>query len=859
MAIQNNAATKSEKTFIKALGLGAFAIASCPSAVDVKNGKIVRIRPLHYDSRYNPEEFGTWKIERNGRTFEPLLKSQPAPYMLAYKKRTYSPNRILYPLKRVDWDPQGERNPQNRGKSKYRRISWDEAAEIIAGEIKRIHRQYGPYAILLQGDGHGETKTVHGPHGCSMLLLEKMGGYTLQVRNPDSWEGWYWGAMHVWGTMDVGEMAPAHNVFKDISENCEQLLFWGGDLETTSWGFCGQFPTQALFWWSQVGIKQVYICPDLNYAAAVHADKWIPILPNTDAALQLAIAYLWMTEGTYDQEYVATHTVGFDKFRDYVLGKDDGVAKTPDWASPKCGVPVWTIKALARNFASRITSIVHNYGGSMQRGPYAHEPARLEVLLLGMRGLGKPGIHQYHYFDGLPRNVARTYTRSLWHAWRGERWQVNTKQIIPKTLIQEAILNPPVTSWGSSQFMAPVEDQFVKYTYPMPREEGGSEIHMMWTDTPCRLTCWNWGNKTVEALKSPKIECIVAQHPWLENDCLLADLILPANTKLEEEDIATTAWAVPYDSIMIEGQCIEPLGESLSDYEIVGEIAKKLGMYEAYTEGKTIQEWVKYGYDGLKVQNLVSWEKLNQEGYYVIPTAPDWREAPAGLAKFCKDPAKSPLGTPSGKLEFYSERLARYFPDDRERPPSPQWIEKGPSHDERLSSERARKYPLLIMSNHGRWRVHAQCDDITWTREIPTCKVKGWDGYLYEPLWINPQDAVKRGIQEGDIVQVYNERGIVLCGARVWERIMPGVVYVDHGARVDAVVPETVDRGGAINLISPYNITSRNAAGMATSGYLVEVARVSMEQMEKWRQRYPESFTREYDSAAGLCFNAWIE
>jgi len=261
----------------------------------------------------------------------------------------------------------------------------------------------------------------------------------------------------------------------------------------------------------------------------------------------------------------------------------------------------------------------------------------------------------------------------------------------------------------------------------------------------------------------------------------------------------------------------------------------------------------------LKVQNLVSWEKLNQEGYYVIPTAPDWREAPAGLAKFCKDPAKSPLGTPSGKLEFYSERLARYFPDDRERPPSPQWIEKGPSHDERLSSERARKYPLLIMSNHGRWRVHAQCDDITWTREIPTCKVKGWDGYLYEPLWINPQDAVKRGIQEGDIVQVYNERGIVLCGARVWERIMPGVVYVDHGARVDAVVPETVDRGGAINLISPYNITSMNAAGMATSGYLVEVARVSMEQMEKWRQRYPESFTREYDSAAGLCFNAWIE
>jgi anaerobic selenocysteine-containing dehydrogenase len=382
---------------------------------------------------------------------------------------------------------------------------------------------------------------------------------------------------------------------------------------------------------------------------------------------------------------------------------------------------------------------------------------------------------------------------------------------------------------------------------------------MMWTDTPCRLTCWNWGYKTVEAMKDPKIECIIAQHPWLENDCLLADIILPSNTKLEEEDIATTAWAVPYDSVMLEGQCIPPVGESMSDYEIVGEIAKKLGMYEAYTEGKTVKEWIKYGYDGMNIQNLVSWEDLNKNGYYVFPTDPDWEKAPAGLARFCQNPEKNPLGTPSGKLEFYSARLAEHFPDDQERPPSPRWIEKGETHDERLSGERAKKYPLLIMSNHGRWRVHAQCDDITWTREIPTCKVKGHDGYLYEPLWINPIDAAKRDIKNGDIIQVYNERGIVLCGAIVWERMMPGVVYVDHGARVDSVVPEKVDRGGAINLISPYNITSKNAAGMATSGYLVEVAKINMKQIEEWKRQYPGAFSKEYDAGSGLCFSAWVE
>jgi anaerobic selenocysteine-containing dehydrogenase len=420
------AVPESEDSFVKALGLCSFAMGSCPSAVDAKNGRLVRIRPLHYDSKYTREEINPWKIERKGKTFEPIMKSLPSPYMLAYKKRTYSPNRIKYPLKRVDWNPEGERNPQSRGISKYKRISWDEAADIVASEIKRVQEKYGPYAILLQGDGHGETKTLHGPHGCSMLLLEKMGSYTLQVRNPDSWEGWYWGAEHVWGTMAEGLMFPLDNCFKDISENSDMLLFWGCDPETTPWGFSGQLPSRMCYWWSEVGIKQVYICPDLNYGAAVHADKWIPILPNTDAALQLAIIYTWINEGTYDKKYVATHTVGFDKVEDYVLGREDGVPKTPAWASPKCGVPEWTIKALAREFASKTTSIVHYYGGSYVRGPYSHEPARLECILLGMQGLGKPGIHQYNKFGGTPRNLAGINPRQLWPVWTGRLWQVNT-------------------------------------------------------------------------------------------------------------------------------------------------------------------------------------------------------------------------------------------------------------------------------------------------------------------------------------------------------------------------------------------------------------------------------------------------
>ena len=121
-----------ERTVIKSLGQCAFFRNSDPSVVHVKDGKIVRIRPLHFDEKYSKEEIKPWKIKKNGKVLEPLMKSQLAPYQLVYKKRAYSPNRIKYPLKRVDWDPDGERNPQNRGKSKYKRISWDEATTIIA-------------------------------------------------------------------------------------------------------------------------------------------------------------------------------------------------------------------------------------------------------------------------------------------------------------------------------------------------------------------------------------------------------------------------------------------------------------------------------------------------------------------------------------------------------------------------------------------------------------------------------------------------------------------------------------------------------------------------------------------------------
>ena len=661
---------------------------------------------------------------------------------------------------------------------------------------------------------------------------------------------------------------PADNILNDVTQHSQLLIHIGSDLETTPWGFAGQFPSGVLFFWTKIGKKQVFVSPDLNYSGAVHADKWIPILPNTDAALLLAIAYQWMINGTYDKEYVATHVVGFDKFCDYVLGKEDGIEKNAEWASKRCGVAEWTIKGLAREWAKQITSVMHYYGGSYIRGPYSHEPARLEACLLGMQGLGKPGVHQYYKMGGDTRNmidVPRPLSVGFLESqkmWPGALQYKSVPQTIPKTLVHQAILNPPVSSWGSTLLMEKLEDQFKCFSYPLPKEQGGSEVHMIWMDNPCRTTCWNNSYLSIEAFRSPKIETLVVQHPWMENDTVFADIILPINTKLEEDDFMRLLIGVPLRGMILEDRAIEPIGESKSDYEAVGEVAKKLGVYEQYCDGMTIPEKIKKCYDLSHLQDQISWDEFQEKKYFIIPTDPDWEQVPPGLRRFYENPEKYPLGTPSGKLEFYSQRLADHFPDDTERGPLPKWIEKGPSHDERISSERAKNYPLLMVSNHGRWRTHAQNDDITWTREIYTCKVKAKDGYMYEPVWINPDDAAARGIQNGDIVKIINERGTVLGGALVWERIMQGAVSQDHGARADLIYIDSgnsIDRGGANNLLSPENGSSQNCWGMATSGYLVDVRKVTAEEMAAWRQKYPEVFSRKYDPAAGLCFDAWIE
>ncbi|HAM16519.1 MAG TPA: dehydrogenase, partial [Eggerthellaceae bacterium] len=150
-----------------------------------------------------------------------------------------------------------------------------------------------------------------------------------------------------------------------------------------------------------------------------------------------------------------------------------------------------------------------------------------------------------------------------------------------------------------------------------------------------------------------------------------------------------------------------------------------------------------------------------------------------------------------------------------------------------------------------------QGDDIKWFREFETMKVTGPDGYKYEPLWINPADAEARGIKDGDIVKLFNDRGIILTGARISERVIPGAVVINKGSRVDPIAPH-IDRGGAANLISPEKQVSKNCRGFAVSGYLVEAAKLEQAEMDQWKQEYPDAFARDYDPEIGINYNSWV-
>ncbi len=355
------------------------------------------------------------------------------------------------------------------------------------------------------------------------------------------------------------------------------------------------------------------------------------------------------------------------------------------------------------------------------------------------------------------------------------------------------------------------------------------------------------GNDWIKAFQSPKIEFVTCQEVFWCNNTRLADVILPACTNFERNDISGFCRAGGYVGLsdssnnyrvaVIQNKCIEPLGESKADYDILALISERLGLKEEFTEGKSIEDWMKGMFEVSDLPKYISWEEFNKKGHYVINVPDDYKPTPALRWFYEGRPCDTPdpgnpkkgtdkaheLGTYSGKIEFVSQSLLKHLPDDEERPPMPRYIPSWEGHE----SELAKKYPLQLLTPHPRYSFHTNYDSHSpWLNEIPGHRVIK-DGYAYLVVHIHPSDAEKRGIQNGDIVKLYNDRGAVLGVARVTERIRPGTVHswssVGKYDPVEPGKPGSIDRGGCMNILTTNRLISKNVGGFAPNSCLIEI------------------------------------
>jgi molybdopterin guanine dinucleotide-containing S/N-oxide reductase-like protein len=835
-----------------------------PLFVYVKGGKIIRITPLEFDE----SDAQPWTIKARGRCFTPPRKMTLSPYGFASKSMVYSPNRILYPMKRVDFDPNGMRNCENRGISGYQRISWDEALDMVAGEIKRVKRDYGPGAIMSSTGSHhtwGNVGYYLSAHRRFMNAL----GHTAVLQNPDSWEGWYWGAMHHWGySMRLGCGEP-YGLVEDALKECEMMVFWSSDPEAAPGSYSGFESTIRRQWLKELGLKIIHIDPFYNHTAALLGGKWLAPRPDYGNAMALAIAYVWINEDLYDKDYVAKRTVGFDKWKDYILGNEDGIPKTPEWQEGETNVPAKDVRALAREWGSKKTYLAAGGSGNGLGGACrcatGLEGARSMVCLMAMQGLGKPGINMGNMAYGTPVDANFYFpgyaeggisgdldgTASAINIYQNmpHLLTINTvMQRIPRLKLPEAILEGRCEGYPTSP--KSIEGQFFKYGYPAP---GHAEIQMYYKYGGSFIGTMNNTNRYVKAYRTPRLPFVVNQSIWLEGEAKFADILLPACTNFERWDIGEACNAGGYVQhnfnklnhrvIHIQHKCIEPLGESKSDYDIFVELSKRVGLSAYFSEAMSELDWCKRMFYGTDMPRHISWKRFLKKGYYVLPAPKEALRPPCayrwfaeGRAKDVPEAAPLPsdyteeyrkgLQTQSGKIEFECSSLKRIDPDDPERPTISKYI---PSWEGHHTKELYERYPLQLISPHPRFSFHTQIDGKdSFINDVKDHRVL-IEGYYYWIVRINKKDADERGIKENDLVKVFNDRGAVICAAQVTVRLPPGTAHSSSSSAIYDPLGDpgySADRGGCINQLTSSRMIITKSHSTASNSCLVQI--------EKW-------------------------
>ncbi|MDA1325828.1 MAG: molybdopterin-dependent oxidoreductase [Proteobacteria bacterium] len=832
-----------------------------PVFVDAKDDKIIRMIPIEFDDT----DTGPWTITARGMKFTPPRKTTLAPHGQNAKSIVHSPDRLLYPMKRVDFDPNGERNQQNRGISGYERISWEEAIDVVATEIKRQKREYGPGSIANSHGSHHTWGNI-GYYLSALYRFRNAVGTTHVHHNPDSWEGWYWGAVHHWGhSLRVGQ-SETYGTVEDCLQNCDMIVFWSADPETTSGSYGAQEGTVRRQWLKNpdLGIKVVHVDPFYNSSAQFLPGKWFAPKPTTSVAMAMAIAYVWIKEDLYDKDYVATHTEGFDVWKAYLVGDEDGIAKTPEWQEAETGVPARDVRALAREWGKKRVYLAPGGWGNGHGGACRNQTgiqwARVMVCLVAMQGLGKPGVNMGNlqwgcpidfnfYFPGyadggMSGDLENTSMPVELYQRMPQLPTMNSSfQKIPRIKMPEAILEGKAE--GQPWVGKSIEHQFGKISYPAP---GHSPVRMLYKYGGSILATMNNTNRWVKMYQSKNIEFVVNQSIWNEGEAKFADIILPACTNFERPDISEWAGLGGYGHhgqqqlnhrvIVFQAPAISPLGESKSDFWIFNEICKKLGLANYFSEGINEIDWVKRQFDASDLPQQISWKQFLKKGYFVVPSEKEEFRAPVSFRWFWENrkkdvPEPQPLPsdytdeylkglqTQSGKLEFECNSLKRFV--DPERPPIVKYV---PSSEGPHSGDLYEKFPLQMLTPHSKYSFHTQGDGKdSFLQNIDDHRVNV-DGYYYWVIRMNPLDAAERGIKKHQLVKVFNDRGAVICAALPTYRLPRSVC---HGYESSAVYDpmgtpgKTVDRGGCLNLLTPSKTQTESTHSLAGANALVQI------------------------------------
>lgn len=665
---------------------------------------------------------------------------------LNYHKTFLGSDRLQYPMKRV-----GE-----RGEGKFERISWREAVDIITKEWIRIRDTYGP-ASRYVNYATGVTSVFRG-NDLVKRLLALDGGF-LNYYNSYSSACIVQATKLMYGTRESG------NTPSDWL-NTHLIILWGHNPAET------KFDCESMYWLRNArdkGIPIVIIDPRQSDTALELGAYWIPIRPATDAALADAMAWVIVNAGLQDQDFLDRCCVGFDKnhmpegidpaecYLSYLTGEKDGVAKTPEWAEPITGIPAGTIRKLALAYATaKPAALIQGYGA--QRHAYGEQGVRGGILLACLTGnVGIPGG---------------------WASGVGNANRHNTPVLpMPENPVSARI---PVFCWTDA----------VDHGHAMTALDGVQGNAAQMTDVKMILNLagnilinqHSDINATAALLRdTSKCEFIVCSDLFMTASAKFADILLPGTSMFEGEGI-TSPW-FNSDFLCFGNQAIEPLYECRFEYDWLCEVAEGLGLGDAFTQGRSTGQWLEYIYSQLreKEPELPPYEEFKAAGVYRYKNGP---EAIAFRAQR-ENPGQNPFPTPSGKVEIFSETV--WNTAFREPFPAiPRYVEPPEGAQDPLRET----YPLQLIGWHTKRRCHSVHDN---NKEL----------HRLDPqrLWIHPADAARRGIEEGDEVLVFNDRGRVRIPAHVTERIMPGVTALSQGAWY-APDAEGVDRSGSINVLT---------------------------------------------------------